>query len=126
MEKGPFTETRAPQGLYARILERVAFARVRAARIRAGLLAGLSAVCALAYIPTIQYAIQEFHDSGFANYASLFFDATGRNYWKEILYSLAESLPSLAILLILAVGVALVWSLYRTVRNVRVGFYQTL
>lgn len=125
MEKGPFIETRAPHGLYARILARIASARVRSARIRAGFLAVLSAVCAISYIPIIQYATKEFHDSGFAEYASLFFDSVGKGYWKEILYSLAESLPSLAVLLMLAVGIALVWSLYRTASNVRVGFYRT-
>ncbi len=117
-----FQEIDPPQGLFPAILVRIAHERQRAARLRLAAFGTITFVSILMLIPAVQYALSEFYISGFYEYASLFFDGFSRGYWKELLYSLADSLPSLALLLLAIIGTALVWSLRHTNRDARIAF----
>jgi len=117
-----FQEIDPPQGLFSAILARVAYERQRAARLRLAAFGALTFVSVLMLIPAVQYALSEFYTSGFYEYASLFFDSLSHGYWQELLYSLADSLPSLSLLLLAIIGTALVWSLRHTNRDARIAF----
>ncbi|MFH1236191.1 MAG: hypothetical protein V1685_04615 [Parcubacteria group bacterium] len=111
-----------PPGLFESVLERIALARRRAARIRLAAFGTVTFVSVLMLIPAVQYAINEFYTSGFYDYASLFLDGLSRGYWRELLYSLVDSLPSLPLLLLALLGTAFVWSVRYANRNVKVAF----
>lgn len=117
-----FREIDPPQGLFSAILARVAYERQRAARLRLAAFGTIMFVSVLMFIPAVQYALSEFYTSGFYEYASLFLDSLSRGYWQELLYSLANSLPSLSLLLLAIIGTALVWSLRHTNRDARIAF----
>ncbi len=117
-----FKEVEPPQELLSIVLARVAFARQNAARLRLVVFGTIAFSSALMLIPALQYAAGEFRISGFYDYASLFFDSLSHGYWRELLYSLAASLPSVALLLLTIICGALVWSLRHTNRNARIIF----
>jgi hypothetical protein len=117
-----FREVEPPRGLLSAILARVALARRRAARFYLVAFGTVTFVSVLLLIPAVQYAASEFYASGFYDYASLFFDSLSRGYWREVLYSLTASLPSLALLLIAALGTTLVWSARHAQRDARLAF----
>ncbi len=117
-----FREIDPPQGLFSAILARVAYERQRAARLRLAAFGTFTFVSVLMLIPAVQYASSEFYTSGFYEYASLFFDSLSRGYWKELLYSLTDSLPSFSLLLLASIGTVLVWSLRHTNRDARIAF----
>jgi hypothetical protein len=83
-------------------------------------------VCSLllggASISALGYAVNEFHTSGFYEYVLLLSAGFRQGYGKDVLYSLIDSLPSLAILLLGTLGVALVFSLRRVVCDARTAF----
>jgi hypothetical protein len=111
-----------PRELFSAVLTRIAFARQRTARFRLAAFGTVTFVSVLMLIPAVQYALNEFYTSGFYDYASLFFDSLSRGYWQELLYSLTDSLPSLALLLLAIIGTAFVWSARQTNRNARIAF----
>ena len=113
-----------PRPLCQQIFSRILLARRRAARLRLMLQTGFCFSVGLLLVPLAQYAGEEFFNSGFYEYASLFF--SNRNAvvssWHAITYSLIESLPSIPLLLILLCLLALVWSLRLAVREAHVAF----
>ncbi len=115
-------ETEPPSGLLATVLARIALARRRAARLRMAVFGTVVLISVLLLIPAVQYALNEFYTSGFYEYASLFFDSLSRGYWQELLYSLADSLPSVALLALAAIGTAFLWSLRQTRESARIAF----
>lgn len=119
-----FSEVETPHGLYAAVLARIVLARQRQARMKTLWLGISSFVCGLAFVPALGYAGQELYSSGFYAYTSLLFSDGGFviSAWREVGLSLIESLPSVALLLLLGLGVALAWSLRRTFLNARVAF----
>ena len=117
-----FQEIDPPAGLFSAVIVRIAQARRRAARLQFAAFGTLGFVSAVMLIPAFQYAAAEFSTSGFYEYASLFFDSISRGYWQEILYSLNSSLPSFALLLLIAVIATGIWSLSRALRSVRTAF----
>jgi ABC-type sulfate transport system permease component len=115
-----------PKGLFESVLARVEKARRHAARWEFGILAVLSCVCTLLFIPVLQYAAQEFYLSGFYDYLSLAFSDTHTALTsKEFVFSLIESLPPLAVLLTLVIGGALAYSLVRATRAARGAWGRT-
>ena len=98
--------------------------RRRAARFRLAALGTVILASGAALIPAIGYAVQEFYASGFYDYLSLFFSdsSVAFSHWQEISLSLAESLPSLAVLLLIGFAAAFLWSLRRAVRNAGAAF----
>ncbi len=119
-----FAEVEAPRGLYAAVLARIALARQQHARIKTLWLGISSIVFGIALVPAFQYVGQELYTSGFYAYSSLFFSDGGfvMSAWREVGLSLIESLPSVALLLVLSLAVALAWSLRRAFLNARVAF----
>ncbi len=105
-------------------LMRGAFARRRLARIQLALLSFVSFLCTTALIETLRYAAGEFYTSGFYDYASIvFYDrAFFLSSWQTVLYSLLESLPSIAVLLVIAVALALGWSLRNAILSGKTAF----
>ena len=111
-------------GLYAAILERVAYAERRMARIRTALFGALAILSAVALLPALQYAGEQFYASGFYDYLTLIFSDHDfvLTYWRPFSLSLVEALPSLALLLLVPITFALVYSLRRVVQTGRVAF----
>lgn len=117
-----FQEIEPPRGLFSAVLTRIELASRRAARRRLAVFGTVAFVSALALVPAAQYAASEFYTSGFYDYASLFFDSLSGGYWKEIMYSLSASLPSLALLLFTATGIVFVWSVRHAGHDVQLAF----
>jgi hypothetical protein len=119
-----FNEIDAPGGLYEAVLARITRARQLHARRKTFLLGVISLVCGLTLVPALQYTNQELLASGFYNYMSLAFSDSTLVFsaWRVFAFSLLESLPSIALLLVLASSALLVWSLRRTIINARIAF----
>ncbi len=119
-----FTKVEPPKHLFEAVLACIALARRRAARIRLAALGTVMLASGLALIPAANYAISEFYASGFYDYLSLFFSdsSVAFSHWQEISLSLAESLPSLAVLLLIGFAAAFLWSLHRAIRGSGAAF----
>lgn len=118
-----FDEIDPPKGFCAMLLQKIAFARRRRARFRLAREGAVFFLSGLMLVPLAQYAGSEFYASGFYDYASLLFsDRSVLNSWQDFVYSLVESLPSVALLLLAAVTVALVWSLRRAIASSKLAF----
>jgi hypothetical protein len=115
-------EIEPPRGLYSAILTRISEARQRSARFRFVAFSALALISVVVLVPVAQYALSEFYASGFYEFASLFFDSVAQGYAGELLYSLVDALPSLALLLFASVGAVFVWSLTRASRDARLTF----
>ena len=118
------SEVTVPANLLEAILVRIGIARRRTARIRFSLLMFGIISSGIALVPAVTYAVSEFQTSGFYEYLSLLFsDSTiAFAYWREIGYSLVESTPSLAVLLLVFLGASFIWSLRNASRNMKVAF----
>lgn len=117
-----FQEIDPPQGLLSAILARIARIareRQRAARIRFAAFGMGLVVSGGMLIPVVSYTLHEFYASGFYEYFSIFFSdsAMAMTYWRELLISMAETLPSLAILFLLGLVAAALWSLRNVLRD---------
>lgn len=115
-------ELTPPARLKSAVLLRISRAHIMYARLKLGGFLFVSALLGLGLAGALQYAAYEFYASGFYSYVTLFFDSAARAYWSDLLLTLAESLPSLALLLLLAATGAFVWSAARTVRTARAAF----
>jgi len=118
-----FTETEAPEGLYQAVLVRIARARQLHARRKALWLTATSFISGFVFVPALVYAGEELYASGFYTYVSLAFSDSSLVFsvWREFTFSLIESVPSIALLLVLASGIALAWSVRRTIINARIA-----
>ena len=119
-----FAELKVPEALYRAVHMRISALERRSARVRAALFGFLSIVSLAALVPAVQYAAQQFYVSGFYDYATLMFSDSSLvvTYWREFGLSLMESLPSLALLLLIPIVAMLLWSLKRTVQTARIAF----
>lgn len=120
-----YLHTEEPKaGLYQAILERIAYARQRSARVRTALFGALALLSCVALVPAVQYAAEQFYASGFYDYLTLIASDRGfvLMYWRQFSLSLIESLPSLALLVLLPIAFALVYSLRRVVQTSRIAF----
>ena len=117
-----FIDPELPGNLLSRILARIAIARRRAARLRLAALGLGLFVSGAALVSSSSYAVHEFASSGFSDYLSLAFSDTSiaTAYWQELVISLAESLPSLAILLLFGFAIVFLWSLRGAIYNARI------
>ena len=113
-----------PHGLKEAVLARITRAARRAARVRLAAFGVVVLVSGTALAFALGYAVQEFYASGFYDYMALV--ATDRalamTYSRDLLYSLLESVPSLAILILLACVTLLAWSVRRAGQSARVAF----
>lgn len=119
-EQRLFQEIDPPQQLFRAILAHIEVARQRAARLRLALFGLTTLLSAFLLVPALQYAVSEFYTSGFYEYATLFISSLSGGYWKEVLYSLIDSTPSFALLLLASLISALFWSLRKVRSNARV------
>ncbi|HEY5383157.1 MAG TPA: hypothetical protein VIJ88_01215 [Candidatus Paceibacterota bacterium] len=111
-------------GLYQAVLERIAYAKRRSARVRAGFFSALAICSGAALVPAMQYAAGQFYASGFYDYLTLIFSDRSLvlTYWQQFSLSLVESLPSLALLLLLPIIFLLAYSMRRVVQTGRMAF----
>ncbi|MDE1924632.1 MAG: hypothetical protein KGH79_00405 [Patescibacteria group bacterium] len=117
-------EATPPRGLYEAILARIEEAKRTQARVRSGIFGIVAVLSGAALVPAVQYALAQFYASGFYDYASLLLSdrSLALTYWREFSLTLLESLPALALLFVIPLVVALVWSLSRTIKTARVAF----
>jgi hypothetical protein len=127
--KGPswikiFSPVALPQGLRAAVLARIAGLERARARARVGLFGAASLVCAALLVPAVQYAAAQFYASGFGSYLSLVFSDQGLvlTYWREFGLLLVESLPSIALLILIPLALAFLWSLRQALRSAPAAF----
>lgn len=113
-----------PAGLYSAVLARIALARRRRARIHLAADSCVFFVSGVLLVPLAQYAGSEIYTSGFYEFFSLFFSdrQVVLNSWQEFVYALFEKLPSIAMLLMLAASITLVWSLRRAALSLKGAF----
>ncbi len=110
-----------PTDLVFRIIERIQFARMRQARMRA-VLFGTGSLATLGLTAGLGvYISQIMSESGFYQYLSLVFsgDTSLFIYWKEISFSLLESLPVLAVTALLVNTALCIWSLAHALSSTR-------
>ncbi len=74
----------------------------------------------LGLIPMLKILFSDFTQSGFYEYLSLVFSSKGQffSYWRELVYSLAESLPTMSIILSLALLFIFFLSLYYILKQI--------
>jgi hypothetical protein len=103
-----------PSGLPGKIVVRITVVRRRRARLNALAFGAGSAVS----LGCLSYAGLSFADnlaySGFGDYLSLATDGATLAAWKELAWSLAESVPLAGSMTLLAAGGAFVWSSAKT------------
>ncbi len=102
-----------PHELYARIEKRIHRLEKRAYRMSLALFGSTFVLSSLALIPSLAYLTQEFSRSSFGQYLTLL-SSDGDvmlMYWKELAFSLAESLPLAGVTLVLTVTFVLLYSL---------------
>jgi len=119
-----FYDPETPRELLHAILVRIELARRRAAAVRLVARGMVMILSGVLLVPSMSYAINEFYTSGFYEYVSLLFSdgSVALAHWQEISFSLAESLPSLALLILASITAIFLWSLRSAARDTRVVF----
>src|SRR5271165_5610369 len=98
--------------IFFAVVARIENARIRRNRIQAGVHGALTAGAAVALVPAAENLLHGATQSGFLQYASLVSDgASVLGNWKEVAWSLGESMPVFAAAVMLAVLIVLVNSL---------------
>ena len=117
-------ELKAPAHLLPAIMLRIGELRQRRARLYTFVLGLASLATGASLVPAWNYASQELYTSGFFDYGSLLFSdhSVVFSAWKEFALLMLESLPSIAVLLLLLLGGLFIWSLSRTVFNAKIVF----
>ena len=105
-------EISIPKNLVDNIVLRIEKESHKEAKLRAISLSLVSVTSLLISIPIISSLITSFTQSGFYNYLSIIFSDSdvAITYWKEILMSLAESLPVIGITSLFVVMAIFTWS----------------
>lgn len=88
---------------------------------RIGFFGTASLLALFVFVPTVREFYAEFMQSGFSQFASLIFSDMGilAKYWQDFLLSLAESLPVLSAIGVIASLFVFLLSTERLIRNVR-------
>jgi hypothetical protein len=86
------------------VLQTITKQEKRATQARLWFLSSLLFVSAVGLIPAFEMLLNNLAQSGFSEYFSLIFSDGGSmlTYWKELSFSLAESLPVMSIILTLS------------------------
>jgi len=115
----------APEDLLGRILDRIAYAERRAARVRLVIFASFSFMFVSALVPAFLYMLAEFERSAFYTYLSLLFSDAGilAGSWQDFAFTLFESAPIIGIALVLGFSSGFLWALRAAVRNAWIGYY---
>ncbi len=121
LNKVDIGEVSVPHRLAESIILKIDAKAKQNAKLKTFGLGTVSALSVTASIPIISQIITSFTQSGFYNYLSIIFSDSDVAivYWKEILISLAESLPVIGILGLLIVLAIFTWSALMTASIVR-------
>ncbi|MDO8555206.1 MAG: hypothetical protein Q7R75_01420 [bacterium] len=116
-----------PENLYGNILAKIEFEKKRIARVKLAIFGITALVFVFALIPIYKYTAQEFYNSGFLEYLSVLFSDgnIAAAYWKEMLLSLAESLPLFSLTATLSVVFVITGSIKLALKNIGNAFLQT-
>ncbi|MFA6315226.1 MAG: hypothetical protein WC648_02560 [Candidatus Paceibacterota bacterium] len=108
-----------PQDLKQNILLGIAKEEFRRAKIYFTVAVTVLPTSLVAVFLSGRYLINSFYESGFYNYFSLLFsgDSTVLSYWKELVYSMVETMPILGTIVFLMAVSFLVWSGANTITN---------
>jgi len=93
------------KGLAPEIWRAVAMRNKRILFLKIASFSSLGIAALIGFIPMFQMLINDFAKSGFYEYLSLAFSSGGSitSYWKELVFSLAESLPTTSIVIVLVI-----------------------
>lgn len=108
-----------PKGLGGRILARISIEGKRLARIRTWIFGGSSIASFGLSLWAVIYLIDSVKQTGFWQYFSLLFsgDNVVYTYWKELSFSLVESLPIVSVIAFLAAAGFFIWSFANVLRK---------
>ena len=110
-----------PQGLRQHILLGIAKDEGQRAKNYFLIAVSLLPVSLFGAVVSSRYLMRGFYESGFYQYLSLLFsgDSSVLTYWKELAYSLVETMPFISITAFLIAFGFLIWSGANTFTNVR-------
>jgi hypothetical protein len=102
-----------PRGLEGKILSIITEEEKRLAKTKLWIFGGTSLASFGFSVWAVIYLINSIKQSGFGQYLSLIFSENGAVlvYWKELSFSLAESLPIFGLIIFLAAIGFFVWSI---------------
>lgn len=115
-----------PRELGARIMARINMEEKRLARIRTWIF-GSSTVASFGLsLWAMVYLVDSIKQTGFGQYFSLLFsgDSAVYTYWKELSFSLVESLPIVSIIAFLAAVGFFIWSFAKTITYPTLSYYK--
>ena len=97
------------------VVQRIEASQIRDLRLRAGAYGSLVVLALGAAIPSIQYLLRAFSESGFSQYASLIVSdgSYALAHWRELAFSITDSLPINAGMICIAVALVFIVSLKR-------------
>lgn len=112
-----------PERLYLGILARIEREKRRIARIRLAFFGIVAGASLASIIPSFQYVMREFAQSGFYEYLSLLFSDSGAVLasWREFALSLAESLPITEITIFLVMVFVFLVSAKLAIKNIYIN-----
>lgn len=110
-----------PQDLKKNILLGIAKEEFRRAKVYFTVVATVLPASLVAVFLSGKYLMNSFYESGFHDYFSLLFsgDSTVLTYWKELTYSLVETMPVVGTIVFLIAFSFLVWSGANTFTSLR-------
>jgi hypothetical protein len=108
-----------PKGLEEQIFNFIGKEEKRLAKIRTWAFGGGTAVSFGFSLWAVIYLIKDFNQTGFWQYFSLIFSENGvmLTYWRELSFSLAESLPITSLIIFLIAIAFLIWSSANVLRK---------
>lgn len=112
---------RPPQDLKRNILLGIAKEELHRAKVYFAITLTTLPVSLVAVFFSGRYLMNSFYESGFYNYLSLLLsgDSTVLAYWKELAYSLAETMPIVSTIVFLVAFSFFIWSGANTLTNLR-------
>jgi len=114
-------QSEMPLDLESKVLTCIHGAENRKAKIKIGFFAFNSILMAGLIFEVGKYVIELISKTGFYEYVKLAFsgDTAVYAFWKELAYSLFESLPVISVMILLAFIALFIWSLANTYTYVR-------
>lgn len=114
-------EIEVPDDLVQGILNRVDGKIRQQSRVKALSFSLISTTSLIISIPIIKAVITSFTQSGIYNYLSLIFSDSDIviTYWKEILMTIAESIPAISVIALLSIATIFIWSTVSATREVK-------
>jgi len=110
--------------LLGMVLVRIEKEKKREAKIHLYYTSALGLSSILFLVPALKYFIADFSASGFGNYFSLLYSDGGTvlSFWKELVITLAESIPVLSSIIILGLVMTLLYVGKSVLQNTKIIF----